>query len=470
MGINHDSLNGANNLIGGGDGGGEEEEEMNNDNEVDAVSSASEMGTGSSSSSDSDSSDSDSSSDDDSMSSGDAVGGGKEAKVKVKTEKPEEEEVDEEDPVIKAITRAKEKKSLNHPPDLLLETIPSTLCFHPQLDQVAFGNYQGLIQMFGYSTESNQKLVECMHKDAAVRAITFSLDGQKLVAAYSDQTLKFYDVEAGLKLERTIKNATTAPVSSLYIIDEHLLASGDDDGNVLIWDNRSQTPNTPSTSLRLGEDAITSMVTNIDKRVLVCASEEGAIYALKIRGGKVQVESEIYDYEFNCSCVFKQEAKLAVGDGKGDVYIFNWDEFGKHSDIVTGIGRGEAINAMIPITEKIILSGGDDGFIRAFNFFPQKYLGVVGKVGHPVEKMDVCNDGHLIASIGADETVKFWNVAYFESMTVGGGGGSKENGGGGEKEKPQKKEKGDKNQDLKKHNLPSSSHQNASDFFKGLAE
>ncbi|CAL8143353.1 unnamed protein product [Orchesella dallaii] len=62
---------------------------------------------------------------------------------------------------------------------------------------------------FGYSTESNQKLMECMHKDAAVRAIAFGLDGRKLVVAYSEQTLKFYDVEAGFKLERTIKNATT---------------------------------------------------------------------------------------------------------------------------------------------------------------------------------------------------------------------------------------------------------------------
>lgn len=244
-----------------------------------------------------------------------------------------------------------------------------------------------------------------------------------------------------------------------------MLATGDDDGNMLLWDKRSQNA---TTSLRLGEDAITSMVSNDEKKVLVCTSEEGAIYAVKIRAGKVQVESEIYDYEFNCSCVFKQESKLAVGDGKGDVYIFNWDEFGKHSDICTGIGRGEAIQAMIPITERIILCGGDDGFIRAFHFFPQTYLGVVGKLSYPVEKMDVCNDGHLIASLGADETIKFWNVSYFENTTVPTGNNSK-------KENKEKTGKGAhrgtvERQDLSRHNLPSSSHQNASDFFSGLAD
>lgn len=274
----------------------------------------------------------------------------------------------------------------------------------------------------------------------------------------------------------------SAAPSSLFVIDEHLFALGDDDGNVSLWDTRTNK-NDPTTTVRLGEDAITSMVSNDDRRTLVCTSEEGAIYAVKIRQGKVLVASEIYDYEFNCSCVFKQESKLAVGDGKGDVYIFNWDEFGKHSDICTGVGRGEAVNAMIPITEKIILSGGDDGFIRAFHYFPQKYLGIVGKVGHPIEKMDVCNDGHLIASTGADETVKFWNVAYFETMTAqvaastskaaeknkeeAGGGGAV--GGTGKSKKGHTKASGQK-QDLSRNNLPSSSHQNASDFFKGLAD
>lgn len=75
--------------------------------------------------------------------------------------------------------------------------------------------------------------------------------------------------------------------------------------------------------------------------------------------------------------------------------------------------------------------------------------------------MDVCNDGHLIASLGSDEEViKFWNVSYFEGMTIGEGEKSKQF---KNKSKPVAGE-GDK-----RGNLPSSSKQNASDFFKGLA-
>jgi len=224
----------------------------------------------------------------------------------------------------------------------------------------------------------------------------------------------------------------------------------------LVWDKRSKQP---AISLKIGDDAITSMISNEEKRILICASAEGAIYAIKIRGGgKVQTESEIYDPEFNCLGLFKQESKIAVGSGSGDVYVFNWNEFGKHSDIYTGIGKGEPINALIPITERIIVTGGDDGCIRAVNFFPQKFLGVVGKLPYPIDKMDVCNDGHLISSIGAEKCVKFWNVSYFEGMTVSTEDKMKLVKG---KAKPMQNE-------LDKANLPSSSHQNASDFYKGL--
>lgn len=141
--------------------------------------------------------------------------------------------------------------------------------------------------------------------------------------------------------------------------------------------------------------------------------------------------------------------------------MFNWNEFGKHADIYTGIGkkkRKDPINALIPITERIILTGGEDGCIRALNFYPQKYLGLVGQVPYSIEKMDVCNDGHLIASIGADEEViKFWNVSYFEHMTVPTEVKMKKG-----KAKPSHNEGA-------RDNLPSSStNQNTKDFYSGL--
>lgn len=84
-----------------------------------------------------------------------------------------------------------------------------------------------------------------------------------------------------------------------------------------MWDKRNKKS---VSTLKIGEDAVTAMLSNNEKRILVCSSAEGAIYALKVRGGKVQTVSEMYDYEFNCLGLFKQESKLAVGSGKVDYY------------------------------------------------------------------------------------------------------------------------------------------------------
>jgi WD40 repeat protein len=206
-------------------------------------------------------------------------------------------------------------------------------------------------------------------------------------------------------------------------------------------------------SLKVSDGAITGLVCDENKQVLVCSCDEGIIASVKIRGGKVGMKSEQYETSFNCMGTFRQNTKLGIGDSTGKIYFFNWGEFGYHSDVYPG--KIEAINAIIPITQKIGILGSDDGYLRAVHFYPHKYLGVVGRQQFPIEKMDVCNDGHLIGSISHDETVRFWNVSYFSGFTLPN-----------EVEKKSAKNK----ETMKKHNLPSSNVSNTSEFYKGLAD
>jgi WD40 repeat protein len=80
--------------------------------------------------------------------------------------------------------------------------------------------------------------------------------------------------------------------------------------------------------------------------------------------------------------------------------------------------------------------------------FPHKQLGMVGHHSSSIESMDVSGDGELLASCGFDQTVKFWNIKYFDGIVVS------------DREKNDKKSL--------KHNLPSSNVPNAGDFFKDM--
>lgn len=44
------------------------------------------------------------------------------------------------------------------------------------------------------------------------------------------------------------------------------------------------------------------------------------------------------------------------------MYLYNWGEFGYHSDVYSG--PKSSINSLLAITEHIIVAGFDDGNIR----------------------------------------------------------------------------------------------------------
>lgn len=130
--------------------------------------------------------------------------------------------------------------------------------------------------------------------------------------------------------------------------------------------------------------------------------------------------------------------------------MFNWGEFGKHSDEY--IGSKQVINSILAVTDNIALVAYGDGKIGAINLFPHRFLGVVGQHDVSVEAMDISHDGEFIASSGLDHVVKFWNIKYFEDVHV----------------RKQKSNKVKKKKDLE-NNLPSSKMKNMSDFFSDLA-
>jgi len=57
------------------------------------------------------------------------------------------------------------------------------------------------------------------------------------------------------------------------------------------------------------------------------------------------------------------ESKLLTASNKGKMYVYNWGEFGLHSDEFPSVKK-KAINCMIPITENVVITGEEDGIVR----------------------------------------------------------------------------------------------------------
>nr|CAD7572103.1 unnamed protein product [Timema californicum] len=212
-----------------------------------------------------------------------------------------------------------------------------------------------------------------------------------------------------------------------------------------IWDMRKKDP---IFSRKEMDDYVSKMVTTEAKRYLVCSSGEGTITSINLVSHKLHMQSEMYDTELTSLCLMRSDSKLLVGSSKGTMFLFNWGQFGYHSDEFPGVKQ--SINSMIPITENIVVTACEDGVLRATHLFPQRHLGVAGQHQFSVECLDISGDGTFIASSSHDQLIKFWNIRYFEEMNINS------------------RVKSKKREEMKR-NLPSSKFQDCSAFFSELA-
>ncbi|KAL1501668.1 hypothetical protein ABEB36_006958 [Hypothenemus hampei] len=373
------------------------------------------------------------------------------SEVEVEVENTTQETVDEEeepeDEVISAIKRECERKN-DHPPMIQCDDFVTDISFHPFNDLLAVATIVGDVLFYEYSQEGNSLKCTLELHTKACRDIEFNHDGNILFSTSKDKSIMLNDTNTQ-ELIRFYDNAHDEPIYCLTVIDENLFATGDDDGLIKLWDLR-QNGDTPIYKTRKNEDYISDMVTNESHQFLLCSSGDGSLTTIDLTKRCIFMQSDEINDELTCLGLFRSETKLLAGSTKGKLYFYNWNEFGFHSDAFPGTKA--AINALIPITENIVVTASEDGNLRATYLFPHRHLGVVGQHDMSVENLDICNNGTFIASTGHNNEIKFWNIQYFETV-----------------EKVNHKiNKNERKKEMNK-NLPSSKIKDTSDFFSDLA-
>lgn len=121
------------------------------------------------------------------------------------------------------------------PMDLQLEAIANTVALHPTRDVLACGDVDGDVYAFSYScTEGeNRELWSSGHHLKSCRQLRFTADGEKLYSVSRDKAVHQLDVERGQLVTR-IRGAHGAPINSLLLVDENIVATGDDGGTLKV--------------------------------------------------------------------------------------------------------------------------------------------------------------------------------------------------------------------------------------------
>jgi hypothetical protein len=81
-----------------------------------------------------------------------------------------------------------------------------------------------------------------------------------------------------------------------------------------------------------------------------------------LAGKKADLQSEVYAGDMNCMGIVHRNSKLVVGCADGKLYMFQWKQFGYHSAEFPG--HPDAINALIAVTDNVVITACEDGAIR----------------------------------------------------------------------------------------------------------
>jgi len=293
------------------------------------------------------------------------------------------------------------------PQDLNLNSTVVDVAFHPHKDYLAVGLIEGPVHVYSYSsTEANHELLTFKHHKKAVRALRFSSTGDHICTVSRDKSLRVTDLEKGA-VTLAIKKAHESAIYSILNINDNIVATGDDDGVLKVWDLRQSKSVMECTDT---SEFISDMGIEKNGRVLLATSGEGTLSAFDIRKHKLKVQSELFDAEFLSLAIMKGEQKVVCGAGDGTLNIFNWGGYGNISDRFPG--HPDSIDCMVKLNEDVFFTGSIDGKIRAVHLLPNRFLGAVGEHedGFPVENLALSRCKTYLASCSHDNVLKFWNV------------------------------------------------------------
>ncbi len=289
------------------------------------------------------------------------------------------------------------------------------------------------------------------HNDA-VRSVNFSPDGQKIVTASEDNTVRLWSIDGREIKKITVPNqifrsvifspdskmiaAITANntvkiwsvdgreiitfkgqeqeqfLSSIsFISDGKVIAAPSQDNTVKLWNIQGQE----ITTLKGHKDSVWSISYSPDSKTIVTADKRGVVKIWSIDGREIQTFQASEQSIFGVSLSHDGKAIATAG---GDTTIKLWNLEGKE---IRTIGKHDnyAINVSFSPDGKIIASTSADKTVKLWSINGQKLKTLKGH-NDSVFSASFSPDGKIIASASADNTVKLWNISNLELKTFTG--------------------------------------------------
>ncbi|CAE6473217.1 unnamed protein product [Rhizoctonia solani] len=292
--------------------------------------------------------------------------------------------------------------------DVDLGTQVFDLAFNPKHDIVYAGLLSGHVKAFAYDDEGTcTPKFDIRPAKRTARSLATDLEGLELYSVSKDRSIHVIDTSTG----KLVREQTQAHESSINRVTRFMsmLATGDDNGVVKLWDPRQISP---IRSYTHHFDFISEFLWLQDKKHLVVASGDGTLSVVDVRSSKAEpfAQSEDQDDELLSLVSIKDGKKIAVGTQTGIISI--WNRGSGWGDCVDRMkGHPHSVDALAKLSEDVIVTGSSDGLVRVVQVLPNKMLGVIADHGtFPIERLRIDRNGAWLGSASHDNVLKLTDV------------------------------------------------------------
>ncbi|KAI0269553.1 WD40 repeat-like protein [Russula aff. rugulosa BPL654] len=280
------------------------------------------------------------------------------------------------------------------------------LAFHPSSNVVYTGLLNGKVKAFTYDDQgAHSEAFSLRISKRSCRGLALSPNGSSLYAVGKNRTLHAIDTSTGTVSE-TRQGVHDAPINRVVHPTPHLLATGDDDGTIKLWDPRKQDAIRTYTQ---HFDFISDFMWLQDKKQLVATSGDGTLSVMDPIAHSEDQEDELLSI-----VPFKGCRRHSLGF----ISIFNRNKgWGDCVDRVPGHPHSVdalcALPSSYPSSHNTILTGSSDGLLRVIELLPTRLVGVIADHGDfPIERIaiDHAGEGRWVGSVGHDEVLRLTDL------------------------------------------------------------
>ncbi len=287
------------------------------------------------------------------------------------------------------------------------------ISFHPTEDLLAIGSITGLVEVFRFSKDREAELtMQIQAHESSCRGLVFGVNGDCMYTISSDMSWKALNGTG--EAISSLENAHSAAINKIALLtglsnDHDMIATGDDDGCVKVWDSRQKDS---VMSWKLHEDFVSGFCYHEDSKTLLSVAGDACLSVYDIRKQSNNVKSDAQEAELLSVACIKNGRKVVCGTDDGVMLFFSWGQWGDCSDRYPG--HPESVDSILKIDESTVLTGSSDGLIRVLSIHPNKILGVIGNhEDFPVEGLQKSHNGTVLGSYSHDNIVRLWDISMF---------------------------------------------------------